>query len=128
MKCMNKALVACCLCVVVFGCESRRGGEGGATGLQRPSARAGIEQNGPHFERANQALIDQMPEHAIEICKQGIEAGESACYRLVGIAYKQKGEHAQACDYFSQARASNDPHSLTIERYEKHLKCASRLR
>ena len=120
---MMSGLCAVALCVC--GCQAE---VGEAKGLKRPSAGGGVEQNGPHFEKANAALLDGMPGHAIELCKQGIEAGESACYRIVGIAYKQQGEYAQACDYFSRARASADPHSLTIERYEKHLKCASQKR
>lgn len=102
----------CAVALCVCGCQAE---VGEAKGLKRPSDGGGVvEQNGPHFEKANAALLDGMPRHAIEICKQGIEAGESACYRIVGIAYKQQGEYEQACDYFS--RASQRGPSLAHDR------------
>lgn len=114
-KCVG-AFLGTMLCL--FGCDATSQGDGIArtTSVEK-------EQTGVYFEKANKALINGEVEQALMLCQEGVAQGEMPCHRLLGIAYKQKGDKQKACAEFKLAVKLDDPHMLTIKRYQKHLRC-----
>lgn len=119
MRVNVKLSIVLILLMCITACEERTES---STGLNASSS-VTEEHTSELFAQANKALINGETDQALVLCEQGLVQGDQACHRLIGIAYKQKKDPARACAAFTRALELKDPHTITIERYVKHLHC-----
>lgn len=84
--------------------------------LTRAEAQALVKQ-------ANKKLFQGDPDGAIEDCRRALKAGQRDCHRIMGIAYKLKGNKPKACKSFQRALNGNPPNAPAIKQQMSQLGC-----
>jgi hypothetical protein len=120
--------------------DEKRSGSSGSSGSSR-SGSSGSNSSGsskpkrpkkPSLSRedakalyasAQKKIFGNDPNGAIADCKKALTAGQSACYRILAIAYKQTGNTGQACANFKRYLGTGPNNVAAVEREMEKLGC-----
>lgn len=108
--------------------RSRPAGSGARTQqapARRPAAqpRVSAEEARELFTSAARKVAGGNPQGAVDDCTRAVRAGNTDCHRILGLAYAQLGNNAQACQHLERYLATGPSNPAAIESQMDRLGC-----
>jgi len=106
--------------------EERSGGsESGAPPSQgsRPSSGVSTAEARELRDQAKSKVLNGNIEGAISDCRKALQAGQTDCHRIIGLAFKNRGSTSQACRHFGQYVSTSPPDASRIRNIMTDLGC-----
>ncbi|MFP4600570.1 MAG: FHA domain-containing protein [Persicimonas sp.] len=104
--------------------SSTGSGSSGSSKPQKPAKPSlSREEAKALYASAQKKIFGNDPSGAIADCKKALTAGQSACYRILAIAYKQTGKTDQACANFKRYLGTGPSNVAAVEREMEKLGC-----
>lgn len=72
---------------------------------------------------AQKKVFQNDPAGAIADCKSALRGGQSACYRVVGLAYKMQGNNSAACNNFKRYLSTKPSDADSVQRQMEQIGC-----
>lgn len=77
------------------------------------------------FQSATRKWVQGNAKGAIEDCSRALETGYTPCYRVIGMAQKQRGNTPEACRHFEEYVATEPDDAPKIRRQMEELGCST---